>query len=65
MDSEFFLNGLRKEEHLSRSMIIIILEVDNLSARKLIVESESKLRKNRTELRFFPECVTDLMQPVD
>lgn len=42
-----------------------ILYVDNCTAHKVTEEVREPVFKSRTELRFFPECATDLVQPAD
>eukprot|EP00171_Calliarthron_tuberculosum_P010691 IDg10691t1 len=44
---------------------IRILYVDNCSAHKMTPQVIGALEKSRTELKFFPECATDLVQPAD
>lgn len=67
MDSALFadwLNSPRIFKPLSNNRTRVIW-VDNCSAHKLTPETKAALNRSRTELRFFPACATDLVQPAD
>lgn len=67
MDSALFFNWLNERRIFNPlpNGRTRVLYVDNCSAHKLTEDVKAALQRSRTELRFFPACATDLVQPAD